>query len=479
MDGRSLKQTSFCTSPSSAGAYSGTQHRPAGSNENPLPHIDTPEVPGIVYPATDYYNGNSWNPEDVAADRASTAACTMISRETSAGGREPRYEMSYQQIWSLRARDSIKALDAFFKVTDDAVLDPEVLIRTWPEIRQLYGEARYRHTLLSSVEPNMPENQQSHDEYAKILGEKPKRRKARSKKKVQIAPQDGPYQRRGARSPERVHPLLEAYYDRAGDVTVWQERVLDLDAEHNREANERDQALVGRAHGISDFEFTDAYLRDRDRLMRELSGIESEAQRLYQQCIDNDLKPEGREQGINAGNYQTPTAQVSLAAPTMHLSKQPTRSLLYEGVYSGITSVGRILTDVLNPSDRINSWFKGFLRSGSVGSFPRKQASIESIDRDWQFEPEETRQVELFSNSDVVYVGQFSHKTHGGDSTPGLVAHNLTSPETSPRKKSWAGEAPRRRYSEGSMPWQQRLKQRQLGDIRPTTSLTILVDTPD
>lgn len=83
----------------------------------------------------------------------------------------------------------------------------------------------------------------------------------------------------------RLDPLLERYYDKAGDVKIMCERLLDLD-EWRQEAVATRELLADRGEPlpIADDDFEKEYLRRRTIIEEEVNIVIAEADKLREKC---------------------------------------------------------------------------------------------------------------------------------------------------------------------------------------------------
>ncbi|KAF2159650.1 hypothetical protein M409DRAFT_60583 [Zasmidium cellare ATCC 36951] len=99
-----------------------------------------------------------------------------------------------------------------------------------------------------------------------------------------------------------LHPTLEGYYDKAGDVGLIGEELANLDIEYEEARGarlfiaERDDSL-----SISDSQFEDNYRHAREQIEQRLGRAFQEANELGQRCIDEGLDLTEREKAQSEG----------------------------------------------------------------------------------------------------------------------------------------------------------------------------------
>lgn len=97
----------------------------------------------------------------------------------------------------------------------------------------------------------------------------------------------------------RLDPLLEAYYDKAGDVKIWGETLVDLDLEHQADLVSRDLQLDQLYdQTISDAEIETIYADRRREIESKLDLAISEADDLKAKCLAAGLHIETTLNGI-------------------------------------------------------------------------------------------------------------------------------------------------------------------------------------
>ncbi|KAK4502649.1 hypothetical protein PRZ48_006075 [Zasmidium cellare] len=99
-----------------------------------------------------------------------------------------------------------------------------------------------------------------------------------------------------------LHPTLESYYDKAGDVGLIGEELANLDVEY-QEARGVRLFLAERddSPSLSDSEFEENYRQAREQIEQRLTVAMQEAEKLRHQCIDEGLNLAERERPQSEG----------------------------------------------------------------------------------------------------------------------------------------------------------------------------------
>lgn len=98
---------------------------------------------------------------------------------------------------------------------------------------------------------------------------------------------------RSEASTEEIHPLLQRYYDKAGDIGVFKDRLNELEFHHQQEMFMRNERMgLGEPISPSEQTFQESYFIERSNTIRDLSEAQAETRRLREECLRNSLTPE-------------------------------------------------------------------------------------------------------------------------------------------------------------------------------------------
>lgn len=98
---------------------------------------------------------------------------------------------------------------------------------------------------------------------------------------------------RSEASTEDIHPLLQRYYDKAGDIGVFKDRLSELEFHHQQEMLMRNERMgLGEPISPPEQTFQKSYFIERSNTIRDLSEAQAEARRLREECLRNSLTPE-------------------------------------------------------------------------------------------------------------------------------------------------------------------------------------------
>lgn len=99
-----------------------------------------------------------------------------------------------------------------------------------------------------------------------------------------------------------LHPILESYYDKAGDVGLIGEELADLDIEYEETRGSRlFIAERGDSLSMSNSKFEENYRHAREQIEQRLSVAVEEANELRQRCIDEGIDLIEREKQRSDG----------------------------------------------------------------------------------------------------------------------------------------------------------------------------------
>ncbi|KAK3082012.1 hypothetical protein LTS18_008154 [Coniosporium uncinatum] len=97
-----------------------------------------------------------------------------------------------------------------------------------------------------------------------------------------------------APSSAALAPDLREYHHRVGDITIWKERLYNLQLHHRKNAILRDE-IAGRGEQLVPPEraFREAFYTERESMIRQIHEAQRDARRLRTVCLDQGLGPEG------------------------------------------------------------------------------------------------------------------------------------------------------------------------------------------
>jgi hypothetical protein len=236
----------------------------------------------------------------------------------------------------------------------------------------------------------------------------------------------------GHNSSETVHPLVQAYYDSAGNVTVLRERVQEYDFSHKEAVRSRNKkSKSGQPVNPPDKVFWVTYFRERRALIQSYLKAKIEAQRLKQLCIelrydieddDDDISEIQQRALDNSKRVQEGNADTSL------------------GVSNGSRPLELLLFGSMDSEEYVQDWLKGTLRPlTSIGSpflQPTKPQSEGSPDTAPEIAPEPSQ-----ARTEPQHALTPTHST--------LNLPSLSPQSSKPAAKvlSFSGELVQRRYS--------------------------------
>lgn len=241
-------------------------------------------------------------------------------------------------------------------------------------------------------------------------------------------------------------PILSKYNDRVGDVTIFQERLMELDADYNAEATRREnRANLGEPIAPSDLEFQDSYHQEQDGMRQQLSVAMADVQRLRQECLDAEIDPD-KQNDKHKPSFPTTWDTLLTTDVSQTLRPPALRRTAFDTIYSETSGFGRVNTGFMTSKERINLWLdhiakiEGFGRSlyqNTAGLSTSPGTPPTPHDEDFGLREENT-------NSDAAQIMQLSQKTSIGEPS----AQGVSSPRP---PHSWNGEAPSRRYSDSGL----------------------------
>lgn len=241
-------------------------------------------------------------------------------------------------------------------------------------------------------------------------------------------------------------PALLKYNDRVGDITVLQERLMELDADYNAEATRREnRANLGEPIAPSDLEFQDSYHQEQDSMRQQLSTAMVDVQWLRQECLDAGIDPDKQDDN-HMLSFPT-TGDPLLTTDVSTTVRPPTlRRTAFDIIYNETSGFGRVNTGFMTSKERINLWLDHIAKTEGFGrSLYQNTAGLSTSpgipptphDEDFGIEEGDT-------NSDAARIMQLSQKTSIGEPS----AQGVSSPHP---PNSWNGEAPSRRYSHSDL----------------------------
>lgn len=193
-----------------------------------------------------------------------------------------------------------------------------------------------------------------------------------------------------ARSPQpvspRLDPRLERYYDKAGDVKIMCERLLDLD-EWRQEAVTTRELLADRGEPlpIADDELEKDYLQRRAIIETELNIVIAEADKLREECEQANLDvnawqktlPETEDDAAESSAFDEdeimPEA-VSMTVPAMTTASPSFRETgrrtedIIESLLSGPAITESSSNKDAGPNSRVAHWVENLLLTSPVGA---------------------------------------------------------------------------------------------------------------
>jgi hypothetical protein len=230
---------------------------------------------------------------------------------------------------------------------------------------------------------------------------------------------------------EGVPSLLEAYYDRAGDVTIERDRLDEFEAEHRDEVRVRAYKIESGDRLIpSEKKFLESYFERRTKIIRDYLKAKHDTQQLRQQCIER--------------NYHLDKADdIEVQDNPIDLSKRFPEGPLGKG----IRPLELLLFgDIVDPEERVQDWLIGSLLAQFNASQRNTILKVGKAQSEGSREPhlgqmpivEDARTVEGTMDSPVL------PRFDAGESSRGV--------RSSTRPLRWRAEILQRRYSNPDFP---------------------------
>lgn len=166
--------------------------------------------------------------------------------------------------------------------------------------------------------------------------------------------------------PKKIPKALREYYDKAGDITIFRERLLHMQADHNQEAMARENRVnLGQPVSPSDIEFYDNHQREYQETLNELIHTEAEADRLRTICFQKRLNPETGKV-IERKPPREEIRGIASIPASVTVKSEPSMAPLYQVLYNNTTSIGRQITEIASTKSRINEWLRGVFRHAEM-----------------------------------------------------------------------------------------------------------------
>lgn len=171
-----------------------------------------------------------------------------------------------------------------------------------------------------------------------------------------LAPAAEPEHPRSTTAEARGDGLLQAYYDRASEVPILEERLSELEYTFADERAQREtRTNLGQPISPPDLEFYTQYNQDKEDLQRESDQTRSEVAALRSRCIRLGLIPEPPEPpSVGAGPAALPEEEIHRARSWAH-PPQPANELDRSFLSERPTLPGSLRG---NPRERINVWLE-------------------------------------------------------------------------------------------------------------------------
>ncbi|KAF2843244.1 hypothetical protein M501DRAFT_69973 [Patellaria atrata CBS 101060] len=230
-------------------------------------------------------------------------------------------------------------------------------------------------------------------------------------------------------SSDEDDPLLEEYYDSVGDVQVSRERLraLEVDFQHKMARIAR-TIRPGKKVKTDDQVILNTYNMNREKLVKELTEAVEKASQLKQKCLDNSLYPDGSIGGDDPPegipkNTQGPGLHGSSTSDNVRSSSHN-----FHRFPRSKTIVGHRATHSNDITDRIQDWLTDIFQANEdilLHIQPTEEASANFWER-----------------------GEEIHIPPSGLSVMPVNADSSLSSRSCHPPQRWAGDKPRRRYSE-------------------------------
>jgi hypothetical protein len=223
-----------------------------------------------------------------------------------------------------------------------------------------------------------------------------------------------PSSRRRGRGKE-TPPLLRDYYDKAADVTILQDRLMEVERDHLDAKMERE---LRRASGEPVFppetDFIDEFHRLLAMSAHELAIAEEKAEMLRQECLDNHLDPDRSLDETLVTSLENHRRR----AVSDHQQRKPRHIGVLPGSYR---SPFFLQFAYSSTRDRINQWLTELYKKTGIG---RVQSPLDGS----------SPVSETYTDGDSIFRRVKSFPSVQSDSSS---QHSLPKPA---RIKSWYGE---------------------------------------
>jgi len=166
---------------------------------------------------------------------------------------------------------------------------------------------------------------------------------------------------------EESPSLVDAFYDRFGDINVWRDRVHEFEIEHRVERTSREQQ---RNQGLvvkpPERQFIEQYFTERTEMIQEILEAQKDADQL---CVEYRAK--GYKLKIHSHSLHDADA-LDLMHRASGGNRDTNNATFLDTLYP-LTSTSQQAT---NPNDRIIEWLRDVSVSGPAG---RRRASEEAL----------------------------------------------------------------------------------------------------
>lgn len=166
-----------------------------------------------------------------------------------------------------------------------------------------------------------------------------------------------------------MHPILQEYYDRTGDIGVWQDRLVDLELAQRKAAISREtRANAGQAVFPSDIDFYDEYRQKRESILMEIALAKADSKRLRGEC--KALNLELSESESSAGGTEGRLPYQSNNGPPKRVESSR------ESQDVQISDINLLRTGHSAAKDRIDHWL-GEVESEGMTNSPLQNDSTQ------------------------------------------------------------------------------------------------------
>jgi hypothetical protein len=153
--------------------------------------------------------------------------------------------------------------------------------------------------------------------------------------------------------------LLEAYYDRAGDVTVQKDRLDEFEADHRTAVRLRVREVqAGGRPEPPEKKFLEDYFEKRAKIIRNYLKAKHDAQQLRQQCLERDY-------------HIAEEDEIEVGPRPIDLSRRYPEGPLSKKVDPGVRPLELLLFGTVDPEDRVREWLADSLRARSGANYRR------------------------------------------------------------------------------------------------------------